>query len=61
VTVLRALMRDESGSAMTEYAIIVALFSAGAAAMLIAIASSSSNAYNGMTGQLQGFELGAPP
>ncbi len=46
---------------MTEYAIILSLLSAGAMAMLIAIAKSSSQSLTTTTSNMQTYQIGPPP
>ena len=59
--ILSALMRDERGATMTEYAIILTLLSAASAALLFAISESLNNQYNSMTSSMQGYQAKGPP
>lgn len=53
------LLCDESGSAMTEYAIILTLLSAGATGTLLMIAGTLNGSINGVSTQMQNYQLGA--
>lgn len=59
-TLTRVLL-DEGGSAMTEYAIILSLLSIAAMAALIAISTSANTSINGVSQQMQIYQLGGPP
>jgi Flp pilus assembly pilin Flp len=52
------LLKDETGSAMTEYAIILTLLSAVATAALVAISSTANTSINGVSSNMQDYELG---
>ena len=54
-----AMLFDESGSAMTEYAIILTLLSAAATAALVAIATSANGSLNNVSTNMQNYQLGA--
>jgi len=53
------LLRDETGSAMTEYAIILTLLSAAATAAFVAISISANTSINNVSTGMQGYELGS--
>lgn len=53
-----SLLHDETGSAMTEYAIILTLLSAAATAALVAIATSANTSINNVSTHMQGYEMG---
>lgn len=55
------LLCDESGSAMTEYAIILTLLSAGATAALLAISKTANGSINSVSTNMQAYQLGGPP
>ena len=55
------LLRDESGSAMTEYAIILSLLSFAAMAALIATSTSANTSINGVSQHMQSYQLNGPP
>lgn len=52
------LFLDETGSAMTEYAIILTLLSAAATAALVAIAVSANGSLNNVSQNMQNYQLG---
>lgn len=52
------MLLDESGSAMTEYAIILTLLSAAATAVLVAISVSANSSINNVSTNMQGYQLG---
>lgn len=54
-----SMLRDESGTAMTEYAIILTLLSAAATAVLVAISHSANSSINNVSTNMQNYELGA--
>jgi len=58
---LGAMLRDESGAALTEYGLVVALLSAGAMAVLLLVAASANGAYNNITQNMQAFQTATPP
>ena len=47
ITLFKGLLRDESGAAAAEYALILAIVGAGIATAAIALGSSISTAING--------------
>ncbi len=53
------MLLDESGSAMTEYAIILTLLSAAATAALVAIATSANGSLSNVSSNMQGYQLGS--
>ena len=59
--VFSALMRDESGVTMTEYAIILTLLSAASTAALVAIAQSANGSLAQTSGGMQTYQLNSPP
>ncbi|HEV3154403.1 MAG TPA: hypothetical protein VGZ02_11410 [Candidatus Baltobacteraceae bacterium] len=56
---LVGLLQDETGSAMTEYAIILTLLSAGATAVLVVIAHTANTSINHVSQSMQNYELGS--
>lgn len=52
------LFLDETGSAITEYAIILTLLSAAATAALVAIAVSANGSLNNVSQNMQNYQLG---
>ena len=58
---LARMLRDENGSAMTEYAIILSLLSFAAMAALIATSTSANTSINGVSQQMQSYQLNGPP
>jgi Flp pilus assembly pilin Flp len=52
------LLRDESGSAMTEYAIILTLLSAAATAVLVTISQTTNTQINSVSTNMQAYQLG---
>ena len=56
---LVGLLQDETGSAMTEYAIILTLLSAAATGVLVAIAHTANTSINNVSQSMQNYELGS--
>jgi Flp pilus assembly pilin Flp len=61
MSALLRLLRDEGGSAMTEYAVILSLLSCAATAALIATSQSANSSINGISSQMQSYQLNGPP
>ncbi|HLI97182.1 MAG TPA: hypothetical protein VKT72_14025 [Candidatus Baltobacteraceae bacterium] len=61
IRVLRRLLQDESGAAMTEYALVLSLLSFPAMLALMALADGSNTALINNANQMTGFQTGAPP
>ena len=61
MNVLLCILRDENGSAMTEYAVILTLLSIAATAALYAIANSSNTSINSASTGMQNYQLNSPP
>jgi Flp pilus assembly pilin Flp len=58
--VLQQLLQDESGAAMTEYALVLALLSGPAMVMLIAIGNSANTALLQASQNMTNFQTGQP-
>ncbi len=58
---LAALAADESASAMVEYGIVLATFSAAVTALLITIATGANTALLNASSSMQTFQAAPPP
>lgn len=56
---LYAMLRDERGATMTEYAIILSLLSLAMTVLFVAIATSLNEQYGSMTSNMQTYQTGA--
>lgn len=56
---LYAMLRDERGATMTEYAIILSLLSLAMTVLFVAIATSLNGQYGSMTSNMQTYQTGA--
>jgi Flp pilus assembly pilin Flp len=61
IRVLQQLLRDETGAAMTEYALVLALLSGPAMAVLIAIMGSANTALLNDATKMTAFQTATPP
>jgi Flp pilus assembly pilin Flp len=59
--VLQRLLQDETGAAMTEYALVLALLSGPAMVMLMAISTSANTALLKASTEMTKFQTQAPP
>jgi Flp pilus assembly pilin Flp len=55
------MLLDESGTAMTEYAIILTLLSVAATAALVTISNELNGSINEVSTNMQTYELTTPP
>jgi Flp pilus assembly pilin Flp len=58
---LRALVRDESGAAITEYALITGVVSLGSITAMIGIGTAVSNFFASSTTNMHNFMTGVQP
>lgn len=61
MNVLRSLIRDESGVALTEYALALALIGVAAILALAGIAVACSTTFNDTSSSMQTFTTNSPP
>ena len=59
--ILRSLITDESGVALTEYALALALLGIGAILALAGIAVACSTTFNNVQSSLQTYSTNSPP
>ncbi|MBV8332039.1 MAG: hypothetical protein JO029_04025 [Candidatus Eremiobacteraeota bacterium] len=58
---LTRLLRDTSGGAIMEYALVLALFALACSAAFLNIAQNSNTAYNAGTTGMTGVQQSPPP
>jgi Flp pilus assembly pilin Flp len=61
IRVLRRLLQDESGAAMTEYALVLALLSGPAMVALMGVANGASTALLANAKAMTNFQVQPPP
>jgi Flp pilus assembly pilin Flp len=60
-SVLRALIADDRGVALPEYALTLALFSVAALLALAGVAVAASAAFTNSSAAMQTYTIGTPP